>query len=204
MYCYCKDEFDWFMKMLKKGDCFRYWEDVAEFIDEDFLELRYMNKRFGYLFYDAYVYIKKVNGRNAIFVNKEDQFVCRKPEEPTFHGIDENEPVFNPDGKTNKKRYLNVTIPMEDTERYEIKYLDEIDKGEPYVTNGDKKRDEKVKETKNILKKIKLVQPEIYNSEEFYEVFYSKEFDNIELEKDRKKFYEQVKKFVLGGFSQQK
>ena len=93
---------------------------------------------------------------------------------------------------------------MEDTERFEIKYLDEIDKGEPYVTNDDKKRDEEVKETKNILKKIKLVQPEIYNSEEFYEVFYSKEFDNIELEKDRKKFYEQVKKFVLGGFSQQK
>ena len=70
MHCYCKDEFDWFMRMLKKGDCFSYWEDVAEFIDEDFLELRYMNKRFGYLFYDDYVYIKKVNGRNAICVNK--------------------------------------------------------------------------------------------------------------------------------------
>ena len=204
MHCYCKDEFDWFMKMLKKGDCFSYWEDVAEFIDDYLLELRYMKKRFGYLFYDDYVYIKKINGRNAIFVNKEDQFVCRKPEEPHFHGIDEDEPIFNPDGTTNKKRHLNVTIPMEDTERYEIKYLDEIDKGEPYVTNDDKKRDEEVKETKNILKKIKLVQPEIYNSEEFYEVFYSKEFDNIELEKDRKKFYEQVKKFVLGGFSQQK
>ena len=50
MHCYCKDEFDWFMKMLKKGDCFSYWEDVAEFIDDGFLELRYMNKRFGYLF----------------------------------------------------------------------------------------------------------------------------------------------------------
>ena len=182
MHCYCKDEFDWFMKMLKKGDCFSYWEDVAEFIDDGFLELRYMNKRFGYLFYDDYLYIKKVNGRNAICVNKEEHFVCRKPDQAVHFS----------------------TVPLEDTERFEIKYLDEIDKGEPYVTNDDKKRDEEVKETKNILKKIKLVQPEIYNSEEFYEVFYSKEFDNIELEKDRKKFYEQVKKFVLGGFSQQK
>ena len=198
MYCYCKDEFDWFMKMLKKGDCFSYWEDVAEFIDDDLLELRYMKKRFGYLFYDHYKYIKKINGRNAIFVNKEDQFVCRKPEEPHFHGIDEDEPIFNPDGTTNKKRHLNVTIPMEDTERYEIKYLDEIDRGEPYVTNDDKSQDEEIKKTKNILKKIKLVKPEIYNSDEFYDVVYSKEFDNIELEKDRKKFYEQVREFVLG------
>ena len=182
MPCYCKDEFDWFMKMLKKGDCFSYWEDVAEFIDDGFLELRYMNKRFGYLFYDDYLCIKKVNGRNAICVNKEEHFVCRKPDQAVHFS----------------------TVPLEDPERFEIKYLDEIDKGEPYVTNDDKKRDEEVKETKNILKKIKLVQPEIYNSEEFYEVFYSKEFDNIELEKDRKKFYEQVKKFVLGGFSQQK
>ena len=198
MYCYCKDEFDWFMKMLKKGDCFSYWEDVAEFIDDYLLELRYMKKRFGYLFYDHYKYIKKINGRNAIFVNKEDQFVCCKPEEPHFHGIDEDEPIFNPDGTTNKKHHLNVTIPMEDTERYEIKYLDEIDRGEPYVTNDDKSQDEEIKKTKNILKKIKLVKPEIYNSDEFYDVVYSKEFDNIELEKDRKKFYEQVREFVLG------
>ena len=160
-----------------------------------------MLKRFGYLFYDDFKYIKKVNGRNAIFVNKEDQFVCRKPENPHFHGIDENEPIFNSDGTDNDKHFLDITIPMKDTERYEIKFLDEIDKGEPYVTNDDKSQDEKVKETKNILKKIKLVQPEIYNSEEFYKVLDSKEFDNIELEKDRKKFYEQVKKFVLGGFS---
>ena len=182
MHCYCKDEFDWLMKMIEKGDCFFDWENICEFIDEDFLELRYMNKRFGYLFYDDYVYIKKVNGRNAICVNKEEHFVCRKPDQAVHFS----------------------TVPLEDTERFEIKYLDEIDKGEPYVTNDDKSQDEEVKETKNILKKIKLVQPEIYNSEEFYEVFYSKEFDNIELEKDRKKFYEQVKKFVLGGFSQQK
>ena len=190
MHCYCKDEFDWFMKMLKKGDCFRYWEDVAEFIDEDFLELRYMNKRFGYLFYDDYVYIKssKVNGRNAICVNKEEHFVCRKPDQAVHFS----------------------TVPLEDTERFEIKYLDEIDKGEPYVTNDDKLQVEKVKETKNILKKIKLVKPEIYNSEEFYDVLYSKEFDNIELEKDRKKFYEQVREIVLrekinkGDFSNKK
>ena len=197
MYCRCNNEFDWLMEMLKKGDCFSYWEDVAEFIDDGLFELRYMKKRFGYLFYDDYKYIKKVNGRNAIFVEKEDGFVCRKPDEPHYHGIDENEPMFNPDGTFNDKYHLNVTIPMEDTERYEIKYLDEIDKGEPYVTNDDKSQDEKVKETKNILKKIKLVQPEIYNSEEFYKVLDSEEFDNIELEKDRKKFYEQVKKFVL-------
>ena len=201
MYCRCNNEFDWLMEMLKKGNCFSDWGHVAEFIDDGLLELRYMKKRFGYLFYDHFKYIKKVNGRNAIFVNKEDEFVCRKPDQPTFHGIDENEPIFNSDGTDNDKHFLDITIPMKDTERYEIKFLDEIDGGEPYYTNGDKFRNEKVKETKNILKKIKLVQPEIYNSEEFYEVFYSKEFDNIELEKDRKKFYEQVKKFVLGGFS---
>ena len=201
MYCRCNNEFDWLMEMLKKGDCFSYWEDVAEFIDDGLLQLRYMLKRFGYLFYDDFKYIKKVNGRNAIFVNKEDQFVCRKPENPHFHGIDENEPIFNSDGTDNDKHFLDITIPMKDTERYEIKFLDEIDRGEPYYTNSDKFQNEKVKETKNILKKIKLVQPEIYNSEEFYKVLDSEEFDNIELEKDRKKFYEQVKKFVLGGFS---
>ena len=40
--------------------------------------------------------------------------------------------------------------------------------------------------------------PEVYNSDEFDEVLDSEEFDNIELEKDRKKFYEQVREFVLG------
>ena len=39
--------------------------------------------------------------------------------------------------------------------------------------------------------------PEIYNSEEFYDVVYSEEFDKIELEKDRKKFYEQVREILL-------
>ena len=189
MRCYCKDEFEWLMKMIEKGDCFSNWEDISEFLDEDFLELRYMNKRFGYLFYDHFKYIKKVNGRNAICVNKEEQFVCRKPDEPLYYGLDETD---------NKKGYLFSKIPLEDIERYEIKYLDEIDRGEPYFTNTDKFQDEKVKKTKNILKKIKLVKPEIYNSDEFDEVLDSEEFDNIELEKDKKKFYEQVREFVLG------
>ena len=82
---------------------------------------------------------------------------------------------------------------MEDTERYEIKFLDEIDRGDPFITKDEKEQNEEVKQTKNILKKIKLVKPEIFNSYEFYEVLYSKEFDNIELEKDREKFYEQVR-----------
>ena len=185
MYCRLNNEFEWLMEMLKKGNCFSDWEDVANFIDDSLLQLRYMKKRFGYLFYDEYKYIKKVNGRNAIFVNKEDQYVCRKPDQPTYHGIDEN-------GKT-----INITIPMKDTERYEIKYLDEIDRGDPFITSDEKEQNEDVKQTKNILKKIKLVKPEIFNSKEFYEVLYSEEFDNIELEKDREKFYEQVNKYVL-------
>ena len=187
MYCRCNNEFEWLMNMLKKGNCFLDWEDVADFIDDDLLELRYMKKRFGYLFYDHYKYIKKVNGRNAIFVNKEDGFVCRKPDEIHYHGIE---------GTGNNKKYINNTIPMEDRERYDIKYLDEIDRGEPYITNDDKQQNEDVKRTKNILKKIKLVKPEIFNSEEFYEVLDSKEFDNIVLEKDREKFYEQVVKYI--------
>ena len=96
-----------------------------------------------------------------------------------------------------EKHYLNTTIPMEDTERYEIKFLDEIDRGDPFITKDEKEQNEEVKQTKNILKKIKLVKPEIFNSDEFYEVLYSKEFDNIELEKDREKFYEQVREIVL-------
>ena len=86
---------------------------------------------------------------------------------------------------------------MEDTERYEIKFLDEIDRGDPFITKDDKEQNEEVKQTKNILKKIKLVKPEIFNSYEFDEVLDSEEFDNIELEKDRKKFYEQVREIVL-------
>ena len=183
-----KDEFEWLIEMVRKGNCVRDWNDVAEFIDDPLLQLRYMKKRFGYLFYDEHKYIKKINGRDAIFVHKEDQFVCRKPEHLTFHGINKNEPVFNEDGTLNDKRYLDTTIPLKDTERYEIKYLDEIDKGDPFISDEDKWKNKLVKETKNILKKIKLVKPEIFNSDEFFEVLNSKEFDNIELEKDRENF----------------
>ena len=185
MYCKCRDEFDWLMKMIEEGNYFSSWEDISKFIDNDLLNLRYMKKRFGYLFYDEHKYIKKINGRNAIFVNKEHQFVCRKPDQPSYHGIDE-------EGKT-----INITIPMKDKERYDIKYLDEIDRGDPFITSDDKYQDECVKKTKNILKKIKLVKPEIFNSNEFFEVLDSEDFDNIKLEKDRKNFYKQVKKFVL-------
>ena len=47
MYCHCRDEFEWLMNMIKDGNCFSYGKDIAEFIDGDFLELRYMKKRFG-------------------------------------------------------------------------------------------------------------------------------------------------------------
>ena len=86
---------------------------------------------------------------------------------------------------------------MTDTERYEIKYLDEIDRGDPFITNDEKYQDKVVKDTKNILKKIKLLKPEIYNSDKFYKVLYSKEFDEIELEEDIKNFYKQLKKYIL-------
>ena len=198
MYCRLKDEFEWLIEMFRKGNCFNDWEDVAKFIDGPLLELRYMKKRFGYLFYDEYKYIKKINGRDAIFVNKEDQFVCRKPDQPTFHGIDENEPLWYADGTTNDKHYLDTTIPMEDTERYEIKFLDEIDRGDPFITKNDKRQNEYVKETKNILKKIKLVKPEIFTSDEFYEVLESEEFDDVKLVENRNGFYRQVKEVVLG------
>ena len=188
MYCYCKDEFDWLMKMLERGNCFFDWDKVADFIDDDLIELRYMKKRFGYLFYNHFKYIKKVNGRNAIFVNKDDGYVCRKPDEEHYHGVEETE---------NGKNYLDVSIPMEDRSRYDIKYLDEIDKGVPFYTKDEEEQDDEVLGTDNILKQIKLIKPEIYNSDKFYEVLYSTEFDNIELEKDRDKFYEQVKKYIL-------
>ena len=188
MYCYCRDEFDLLIKMLEKGECFSDYKHLNKFIDDDLLILRYMKKRFGYLFYDEHSWVKKINGRNAIVVNKEHQFVCRNPNETYFHGKDEN-------GKT-----FDFSAPMKDTERYEIKYLDEIDRGDPFITKDEKEQNEEVKECTNILKKIKLVQPEIYNSDEFYEVMYSKKFDEIELEEDVEKIYEQVKKYVLTDF----
>lgn len=72
---------------------------------------------------------------------------------------------------------------MEDRSRYDIKYLDEIDKGVPFYTKDEEEQDDEVLGTDNILKTIKLIKPEIYNSDKFYEVLYSTEFDNIELEK---------------------
>ena len=194
MYCYCRDEFDFFMKLLEEGNSFHSYERLNKFIDDELPHLRYMKKRFGYLFYDNYKFIKKVNGRNAIFVNKEHQYVCRKPEEPTYHGIDETKSPLS------KEYYLNTTIPMKDTERYEIKFLDEIDRGDPFITYDEKYQDKRVKDTTNILKKIKLVQPEIYNSDEFYEVLHSEKFDKIKVEENNRKIYQQVKKYVLNDF----
>ena len=91
---------------------------------------------------------------------------------------------------------INVTIPLEDTERYEIKYLGDLDKGDPFVSDEDKWKNSLVKKTKNILKKIKLVKPEVFNSNEFFKVLRSKEFDDIKLEHKRELFYDQVKKFI--------
>ena len=196
MYCYCRDEFDWLMKMLEEREWFSDYKHLNNFIDNDLLRLRYMKKRFGYLFFDNHKYIKKVEGRNAIFINEEHQFVCRKPDQFHFHSIDETKSPLT------KEYYLNKSIPMKDTERYEIKFLDEIDKGDPYITKDEKYQDKKVKNTTNIFKKIKLVQPEIYNSDEFYEVLYSKKFDEIEVEvqEDIENIYEPIKKYVLTDF----
>ena len=112
MYYYCKDESDYLMKMLEKGVCFHYWEGVNEFMDNDLLNLRYMKKRFGYLFFDESTYIKKVDGRNAIFVNKEHQFVCRNPNEEHYHAVDETKSPLT------REYYIANSIPMEDTVRY--------------------------------------------------------------------------------------
>lgn len=50
--------------------------------------------------------------------------------------------------------------------RYEIiKYLEDLDKGDPFVSDEDKWKNELVKETTNIIKKIKFVKPEIFNSD---------------------------------------
>ena len=50
MYCRCKNEFEWLMLMLKKGNCFGEWKDVAKFIDGSLLKLRYMKKTIWLLF----------------------------------------------------------------------------------------------------------------------------------------------------------
>ena len=60
--------------------------------------------------------------------------------------------------------FINGPRPYDDSENYDFVYLDDIDKGEPFVTEDDKFRDECVKKEKNIIKKILLEKPEIYNS----------------------------------------
>lgn len=48
---------------------------------------------------------------------------------------------------------LNISIPYDDRERYDIIYLDDIDKGEPFVTEHEKVDDEIIKKRKQILLK---------------------------------------------------
>ena len=61
MDCYCKDEFDWLINMIKEGDCFCSLKDISDFIDDGLLQLTYMRKRFGYLFYNSIKFIVKHN-----------------------------------------------------------------------------------------------------------------------------------------------
>ena len=92
---------------------------------------------------------------------------------------------------------LNITISYNDRERYEIICLDDIDKGETFVTEGEKNwRCNYKKETKNIIKKILLVKPESYNSSYHYNnVLESKKLDEvyekwkIKLEKKRNRIF---------------
>ena len=37
MYCRLKDEFEWLIEMVRKGNCVSDWNDVAEFIDDPLL-----------------------------------------------------------------------------------------------------------------------------------------------------------------------
>ena len=85
MFCYCKDEFDWLMNIINKDNCFSSFKDISDFIDSGLLELRYMRKRFGYLFYNSIKYIVKHNRKYAVFVNKEDKLVASKPLEERDH-----------------------------------------------------------------------------------------------------------------------
>lgn len=183
MYCYMPNEFFYLMEMLKQGNNFTDYNHLNNFIDKEYLELRYMKKRFGYLFFDDLSYIKKFLGNNAIYIHKEKQFVARNPEEPYYHDRDENN---NP---------IDISIPENDTDRYEIKLLHEIDKGPPYFTKEEKKRDVYIKETTNILQKINLLKPEVYDTNEFYNVL-TEDYDRIELG-DIKDFYKVVKQYVL-------
>ena len=39
MDCYCRDEFNWFINMIKEGDCFCSFKDSSDFIDNGLLQL---------------------------------------------------------------------------------------------------------------------------------------------------------------------
>lgn len=145
MNCYCKDEFDWLMNMIKEGGCFRTFKEFSSFIDSSLKELRYMRKRFGYLFYNELArYIAKYNREKAILVHKQERFVARDPYDNTIIVNDDN------------GYFINGPRPYDDRERYDFVYLDDIDKGEPFVTEDDKFRDDcvKKKNKKNLIKKI--------------------------------------------------
>ena len=52
---------------------------------------------------------------------------------------------------------INVTIPLEDREWYEIpiyQYLEDIDKGDPFVLDEDKRKNSFVKKLKIFLKRL--------------------------------------------------
>ena len=56
---------------------------------------------------------------------------------------------FNAERNTQTRRKLQAEIcPWLDRENYDFVYLDDIDKGEPFVTEDDKFRDECVKKRK--------------------------------------------------------
>lgn len=84
-----------------------------------------------------------------MFINRK-KFVARKPYDDT---------IINDNG-----HFINGPRRYDERENYDFVYLDDIDKDECFVTEDDKFRDECVKKEKNIIKKILLVKPEIYNS----------------------------------------
>lgn len=69
MYGYCKHEYDWLMSLIKRN-ILKSWEEVDNFICKDYLELRYMRKRFGYVFPNYCKYMERINRKYAIVVLK--------------------------------------------------------------------------------------------------------------------------------------
>lgn len=45
MYCYCKDEFDWLMNMIKEDNCFSSFKDISDFIDGSFFKIKIYEKK---------------------------------------------------------------------------------------------------------------------------------------------------------------